>query len=218
MDHILPKSQSPSKGFDADVASNGTFDVRRHTTGYPAFTFEPENLAIACKRCNSHKGTFDPLMNRAAVPAKYPKKSSSFLWVHPFYDRYENHIDIQDGGIYVKKNNSEKGNTVIKACGLDKSEELTKRLAEAYVHSNLELTLSMFKLVFGVGVFDIKKLALEFAATYQIADAITMERCLTELLASSAAGIGALQRALDTVKVSLGIDGPIYAPKSNSAS
>jgi 5-methylcytosine-specific restriction endonuclease McrA len=216
MDHILPKSQSPVDGFDAKIASDDSFDMRRHTRGYPAFTFEPENLAVSCKRCNSYKGTFDPLMSRAVAPKTYPGSSTDFLWMHPFHDTYGHHIAIQGGGIYVIENGSKKGEAVVKTCGLDKSGELTRMYIQHYVRSNLELANSMCTLVFSVGVFDIQALAEEYSSVYHVADTAKIADCLTELLSAKVAGIGVLNRALASVQRTLGTYAPIYAPKVNA--
>jgi len=211
MDHILPKAQSPSDGFDAKVASDSNFKTRRHTSGYPKFTYEPENLAVSCKRCNSYKGTFDPLRDRANSPKQYPNQTVDFLWIHPFHDLYGDHIKIEGGGIYVKNDGSDKGDAVIKACGLDKSEELTKRLVDDYVRSHMELTDAMLELTI-LGPFDVEELSEEFAKTYKVADSEVIKCCLWELMASRAGGSGAYQRAFGKVKKLLGLDGPVYAP------
>jgi 5-methylcytosine-specific restriction endonuclease McrA len=215
MDHILPKSQSPTRKFDKAVASSNKFEFRRHTRGYPKFTYEPKNLVVCCKRCNSFKGTFDPLRDRSSDINSYPAVGSDFLWIHPFYDKYIDHIEILGGGIYVKKDGSDKGDAVIRACGLDKSEELTKKLIADYVNSNLELAQSMLSLVI-LGPFDMVELSKSYAETYGIADAVTMERCLTELMSSVVTGFGAFGRAADNIQLWLGTGEPIYATGLNS--
>src|SRR5258707_6942519 len=64
LDHILPKSQRPSDGLDINKARSNDKKLRRHTQGYHDFRYVPENLVIACKRCNSFKGSYDALTDR----------------------------------------------------------------------------------------------------------------------------------------------------------
>lgn len=126
LDHILPKKRT--KNIKPDAALRSTISARAHTLGYPVFTFEPLNLVITCKQCNTNKSQFDPLEVRGLnPPSDYPTWSGSFRWVHPYFDRYSDHILITDRRLYVKV--TKKGWAVIKACKLDEAETLNRSIA-----------------------------------------------------------------------------------------
>ena len=120
LEHILPKSASD----DISNAYSNDFQHRRSTNGYPDFTFEPLNLCLSCKVCNPKKGTFDPLIDRTIAHANYPGKGS-YLWVHPHFDVYAAHIQINENFTFTKITNE--GDAVIKICGLDDARLLAER-------------------------------------------------------------------------------------------
>ncbi|OAJ62753.1 hypothetical protein A6V36_20490 [Paraburkholderia ginsengiterrae] len=156
IDHVLPKSQAPSepKDFDAVKASSNLVSNRRHTRGYKEFTYVPENLVIACKRCNSHKGSYDGLANRATKPAIYPSVGKHFEWVNPHCNSPEAHVEILDGYVYRAKNGSVKGAAVIHECGLDTIEQLKARTLDALVFTNKDLIDAMLEAVISRENFD----------------------------------------------------------------
>lgn len=131
LDHILPKARTKNctlvKGRSNDEIN------RRHTFGYSEFTFEPKNLVAACKRCNTQKGSFDPLRDRTKSFVRYPKEQH-FLWVHPHRHRYSQHIKLDcDTWTYTKL--TEQGDFVIRICKLDDSKTIediykTRAMAE----------------------------------------------------------------------------------------
>lgn len=116
IDHILPKS---AKGDAERSTSNAELD-RYCTLGYPQFTFEVRNLILTCKRCNNKKGNYDSRGDRS-IPAHpvYAMVSDYYIWVHPYMDRYSDHIRLHKGLIYVPFNGSIKGNALIRTCKLD---------------------------------------------------------------------------------------------------
>jgi len=130
LEHILPKGKSPR----CTLASGTSNDPkkRRATLGYPEFKFEPLNLAVSCSQCNTLKGMYDGLADRAqARPlAGYPK-AKSFIWFHPHYEDYAAHITIDDNFGFTGL--SESGRAVVSACGLDRAEVLENKFgARAY--------------------------------------------------------------------------------------
>jgi hypothetical protein len=132
LEHILPKS---SAGNSTNAGSND-FKNRRSTNGYADFTFEPLNLCLSCKVCNTKKGTFDPLLDRTVALAAYPARGS-FCWFHPHYERYSDHIKVSPDFIFTEVTSN--GGTVIDICGLADPESLAQRFtsrAEAAVVRN----------------------------------------------------------------------------------
>lgn len=98
------------------VRHNASWDtehvVPRKT--HPQFMFEPKNLCIACKDCNTEKGDVNVLKNKSRKT--YPEKSSDFLIIHPHFDKYRDHIWILLENIYIAK--TKKGRYTIEKCGL----------------------------------------------------------------------------------------------------
>lgn len=83
---------------------------------FPAFLFEPENLAIACKECNIPKGDNNILSNHKAKPSELPKCSKDYSVVHPHFDTYSDHFEITKVGnrrIYRALNNHKAKTTYI---------------------------------------------------------------------------------------------------------
>ncbi|KJF71435.1 HNH endonuclease [Agrobacterium arsenijevicii] len=116
IDHILPKSPS---GNENKFTLNDR-DSRRSTAGYPGFTFTPKNLALACRRCNQRKGTFDARKHRNVDPEPaYSVDDNYYEWVHPHIHDYSDHIEILEGFIFHAKEASPNGECVISVCGLD---------------------------------------------------------------------------------------------------
>jgi 5-methylcytosine-specific restriction endonuclease McrA len=135
LDHILPKL--PSGSLVSRIQSN-EFDDRRVTNGYKYFTFEPKNLVIACKACNSAKGTFDACSDRSKRIRRYPTgKSITRLvtWFHPHFHDYDEHIILNENWTYTH-NDSPHGDYTIRACKLHLPEELEKRFQ---VRANVSL-------------------------------------------------------------------------------
>lgn len=78
------------------------------------FMFEPTNLAICCRGCNSAKSNKNVLKN--AKRKTFPFKSTDYLIVHPHFDEYDNHI--RWFGRVCAPRNSIKGAKTIEICGL----------------------------------------------------------------------------------------------------
>jgi 5-methylcytosine-specific restriction endonuclease McrA len=211
VDHILPKSQRPTKKFDHAKASSNNRKTRRTTRGYPTFQYVPENLVVACKRCNSYKGSYDGLANRAVAPTTYPSASADFEWVHPHLDVYGLHI-ARDNGLYTVVNNSLKGAAVIDACGLKKGEEMTQRLIETYVVEAEEMTVTMLSLVLLEDPLHTAKIAKALYKRFKVGSAVIIEDCLKDLQAVKAQGPELLGAAIQDIAVALGTSGPISPP------
>lgn len=144
LDHILPKGASAP--CDATKAKAGDFVSRQHTLGYSAFTFSVRNLVVSCKQCNASKKSFDPLANRSVAPTKLPLADTDYEWVHPHFIKYSDCIIVNEHWLYSSLN--KKGEYTIKACKLDKSEVLARRLAsEALASQSEDLNHYLFFLI-----------------------------------------------------------------------
>jgi len=116
LDHILPKEKFGNVG---RWTSNARPD-RKNTAGYADFTFEPFNLVLTCKPCNTAKGTYDCRSDRSVgpSPAYVVADVQYYEWVHPFVHTYDHHITLLKDLIYRPANGSIKGDAVITACSL----------------------------------------------------------------------------------------------------
>lgn len=124
LDHVLPKDSSNPLCALRSISNKGP--DRRHTSGYPEFKFEPRNLVLVCKYCNSSKGTYDPLVKRDCVRplSRYPR-FTQLGWFHPHFQKYSDHIRIDPNFIYSSV--TDQGKFVLNACGLLKAELLEKK-------------------------------------------------------------------------------------------
>jgi 5-methylcytosine-specific restriction endonuclease McrA len=144
LDHILPKGKSHY--CDPAKACLDNFDSRRHTSGYPEFTFAPGNLVVSCKQCNASKQSFDPLAKRSAKPTGFPGQEADYAWVHPHLTPYSHHISINENWLYAWHSN--KGENTIKACKLNKSEVLARRHAsETLASQSDDLNHFLFQII-----------------------------------------------------------------------
>ena len=79
------------------------------------FMFEPLNLAVSCQMCNSHKGSQETLVQPNTNP-NYPTNGISFSIVHPWFDEYNDHIELFED-IFIKAKTT-KGKKTINICKL----------------------------------------------------------------------------------------------------
>lgn len=84
----------------------------------PDFMFTQENLAVACKECNSFKSAKETLVDPSA--SSYPSASDAFLIVHPHFDDWTDHI-LRDHLTYASF--TDKGKWTIKECRLNRLNE-----------------------------------------------------------------------------------------------
>lgn len=116
-----------------------------------AYTFEIQNLALACSTCNGAKNghtlhilaklkrraerqgkKYSPrclaLTSALATGAPYPTTAISFRWVHPHVDNFSNHIQLTRGWVYTRV--TLKGYRTIRSAKLNQISALEKRAAE----------------------------------------------------------------------------------------
>lgn len=94
-----------------------------HKDKHPKWIFEPKNLCVACEVCNTNKHEEEVLSNPDVND--YPSDSNDFLIVHPFIDKYSEHISLKDGIVYVGI--SDKGQFTINTCKLNRPELANER-------------------------------------------------------------------------------------------
>lgn len=87
-------------------------------SAHPRWMFLPENLAVACRECNSAKGAKEVLVDPTV--AIYPTQSAGFHVVHPHFDDWRHHI-IRDHLTYAAR--TPKGSWTIRECKLNRSVE-----------------------------------------------------------------------------------------------
>ena len=93
---------------------------------YPKFVFEPENLCLACHKCNVVlKGEID-----VASGNKVNYKKNKFTIVHPYFDKLEDHIEVKVNkgqALIKKKPYSRKGKRTIELFELDSPQRTSLR-------------------------------------------------------------------------------------------
>lgn len=111
IEHIVPKSKKPQ------------------------WMYEPFNLCLSCKLCNSIKGYRKKILeNRADSASTLPRSSSDYKWIHPYLDIYSEHIELVDGVLYRGK--TKKGKYTIWLCGLDRYQVAAER-ADVLISRNV---------------------------------------------------------------------------------
>jgi len=209
IDHVLPKVKSPEKDFDDRSAVLNDFKSRQdHTHGYARFTYEPLNLALACKHCNAAKSAFDGLKDRSMSPLHYPDQEDSFAWVHPHFDAYEKHIECKQGMLYTALS-ADQGGNVISACGLDKTEGLNARILDAMVFNTREFTDALLVVKLSREDIDIRGAAKQIHDTFKVATVRQIELWLRQLR-EGRCGRDTI-KVIDAVLTTIGMDGEIYA-------
>lgn len=152
LDHIFPKSAT--ENCSEVKGQSNEFEDRQHTFGYPQFTYEPLNIIVACKICNSYKKNFDPLLNRTVQLAgdDYPA-ANSILWFYPYVHHYSQHIERSANWTYTEL--SAQGEVVIKVCKLDQATVLASRFsARALIRAKQSENLRSAAMVMAADIND----------------------------------------------------------------
>lgn len=97
----------------------------------PDWMYETFNLCLSCKMCNTKKGHTKPIIRDES--AHYlPKLSDDYLIVHPYLDKYSQHIELVDDILY--KGVTEKGKYTIKVCELNRFMLAAERVEQKIIH------------------------------------------------------------------------------------
>lgn len=96
VEHILPKSK------------------------YPQFLFEPLNIAMACRDCNRAKNDeVDIISEGVVVDEYYPSNGACFKLIHPHYDKYSMHMELEaQGKRFIHRPLDDKGKLTYVVCNL----------------------------------------------------------------------------------------------------
>jgi len=99
------------------VNHKGVWDAEHiiSKNSHPQFMFEPKNLCVACKDCNTAKGEKNVL--RDPTVDAVPDKPDAYLIAHPHFDNYKEHINYNIAPRFYWPT-SEKGAKTIDICGL----------------------------------------------------------------------------------------------------
>ena len=100
-----------------EVTHNGAWDAEHiiPKASHPKFMFEPRNLCISCKDCNSTKTNKNVLKNKDRK--NFPSESSDYIICHPHFDNYDDHVRVLSiAGFYLPR--TDKGRTLVEVCGL----------------------------------------------------------------------------------------------------
>jgi uncharacterized protein (TIGR02646 family) len=97
IEHIVPKSEKPN------------------------WMYDPFNLCISCKLCNTKKSTKEVLRDNTLKDL--PHNSDAYLLIHPHLDRYSDYIEFVGDVLYKAKGDSDsKGAKTIEICELNRLE------------------------------------------------------------------------------------------------
>lgn len=111
---------------------------------YKRFCFEIKNLALSCKDCNNAKGTKKVLNSALAKSAGYPSRAKDYMWVHPHFHKYSDHIIIHKAWIYEARAGSKEGLKVIENCFLHKLADKERLNRETVVNSASDLRSAVY--------------------------------------------------------------------------
>lgn len=112
---------------------------------YKRFTFEPQNIILACAKCNStdYKGKLPTVEKEARKYHRF-----KFLIVHPYLDKLSSHLRLQPDGRLELVRNSKKGKATKDMFGLDETFEVELRAVcqlydELGVNNSTELRIAL---------------------------------------------------------------------------
>jgi hypothetical protein len=88
-------------------------------SSFPEFMFHPENLAVACVICNTHKSTKSVLSVNNLRPRYIPTERDDYKILHPHLDEWNHHLYFDDIGRILPVNGSSKGVNTISICSID---------------------------------------------------------------------------------------------------
>lgn len=106
------------------------------------FTFTSLNLVVSCHNCNFTKSTKRVLYN-CPPPNAYPIDRTAFKIIHGHFDDYFLNIEFREGSIYHAL--TEKGESTIEICGLDRI-QLAEQREEVELYHNDSLLAKIVEL------------------------------------------------------------------------
>ncbi|MFT3814964.1 MAG: hypothetical protein QM740_16565 [Acidovorax sp.] len=152
-------------------------------SGFPEFMFHPENIAVACVICNTHKSAKSVLSDDTERPLTIPSSSANYKILHPHLDEWDHHLRFDEIGRISPVPGSTKGPETISICAMDGINllRLSRKFAPASRKSAYEL---MCKVVTYVSPRKIEAtLALMQNLAEQSPDALAVVATLRERVA-----------------------------------
>ena len=152
-------------------------------SGFPEFMFHPENIAVACVICNTHKSAKSVLSDDTVRPMTIPSSSADYKILHPHLDEWDHHLRFDEIGRIAPVLGSSKGPETISICAMDGINllRLSRKFAPASRKSAYEL---MCKVVTYVNPRKIEtNLALMQDLAEQSPDALAVVATLRERVA-----------------------------------
>lgn len=162
---------------------------------FPEFMFHPENIAVACVICNTHKSAKSVLLKKNVRPTFIPTDSGDYKILHPHFDEWDHHLFFDAIGRISPVPGSAKGPETISICAMDGINllRLSRNFAPAARESAFDL---MCKVVTYVSSRKIEAtLALMQNLAEQSPDALAVVATLRERVAHMQA-----QRAAETAE------------------
>lgn len=181
-------------------------------SGFPEFMFHPENIAVACVICNTHKSAKSVLSSDNVRPVTIPTKSGDYKILHPHLDEWEHHLRFDEIGRISPVPGSTKGPETISICAMDGINflRLSRKFAPASRENAYEL---MCKVVTYVSLRKIDAtLALMQSLAEQSPDALavvaTLRERVAQMQAQRAAEAAATREALAALPTNLALPAP----------
>jgi len=181
-------------------------------SGYPEFMFHPENIAVACVICNTHKSAKSVLSDDTVRPLTIPSSSADYKILHPHLDEWDHHLRFDEIGRISPVPGSTKGPETISICAMDGINllRLSRKFAPASRKSAYEL---MCKVVTYVSPRKIEAaLALMQSLAEQSPDALavvaTLRERVTQMQAQRAAEAAAVKARLAALPTTLALAAP----------
>lgn len=95
----------------------------------PQWMYTPMNLCLSCKMCNTKKSKKTVYFLPHTQVVAFPTTSADYKIIHPYLDRYSEHIDIVEGILY--RGISDKGRETITLCELNRYQLAATRAEDA---------------------------------------------------------------------------------------
>lgn len=133
-DDMLPKQHYICAYCRLELHPNETTPEIEHIVdkdGYPEWMYDPFNLCLSCKLCNTKKSTKNVLVDTHV--GELPHDSDAYLLIHPHIDSYSDYIEIVGDVLYRAIGDSEsKGAKTIEICELNRIEVAVARAIQYF--------------------------------------------------------------------------------------
>ncbi|WP_175866615.1 hypothetical protein [Burkholderia contaminans] len=178
-------------------------------SGFPEFMFYPDNIAVACVICNTHKSAKSVLTDGSVRPLSIPTESDDYKILHPHLDEWDHHLHFDDIGRILPVDGSAKGTETISICAMDGINFM--RLAQKFAPASRK------------NAYDLMCKVVTYTNPRKIEDALTVMQGLAEQSPDAIAVVATLkekvaqmqaQRAAESVAAAAGA---ITAPVTSDA-